>query len=164
MQIDFDWDPAKAKRNAAKHRATFEEAMTVFRDPHALSMLGHGPQYREGALDHLRGNNQWKSSLGCAQLAGDRGRSGRGADHIGETADEKRGAPISRGLMKDQYDFSKAERGRFHRPGATLVPPVHLDPEVLAFLAARAEARGVPLSELVNTLLKKDIELIEAAE
>jgi hypothetical protein len=41
---------------------------------------------------------------------------------------------------------------------------VRLDPEVLKSLAARAEARGVSLSELANTLLKKDIELIEAAE
>ena len=66
--------------------------------------------------------------------------------------------------MKDEYDFSNAERGRFYRPGATLAPPVHLDPEVLAFLSARAKARGVTLSELVNALLKKDIELIEVAE
>ena len=39
-----------------------------------------------------------------------------------------------------------------------------LDPEVLAFLSARAEARGMSLNELVNALLKKDIELIESAE
>jgi hypothetical protein len=66
--------------------------------------------------------------------------------------------------MKGEYDFSKAERGRFYRSEAALVPPVHLDPDVLAFLTARAQARGVTLSELVNALLKKDIELIEAAE
>ena len=66
--------------------------------------------------------------------------------------------------MKEEYDFSKAERGKFYRPGATLVHPVHLDPEVLAFLTARAQARGISLSDLVNALLKKDIELIEAAE
>ena len=66
--------------------------------------------------------------------------------------------------MKDEYDFSKAERGRFYRKDAVLVPPVHLDPEVLAFLTERAEARGISLNELVNELLKKDIELIEAAE
>jgi hypothetical protein len=66
--------------------------------------------------------------------------------------------------MKDDYDLSKAERGKFGRPNAVLAPPVHLEPEVLAFLTARAEARGVSLSELVNALLKKDIELIEAAE
>lgn len=66
--------------------------------------------------------------------------------------------------MKDEYDFSKGERGRFHRAGAALTPPVHLDPDVLAFLKARAASRGVSLSELVNTLLKKDIESIEAGE
>ena len=66
--------------------------------------------------------------------------------------------------MRDEYDFSKAERGKFHRPNASLVPPIHLEPEVLAFLTARAAARGISLNELVNALLKKDIELIEAAE
>jgi hypothetical protein len=66
--------------------------------------------------------------------------------------------------MRDEYDFSKTERGKFYRPDAVLAPPVHLEPEVLAFLAARAKARGMSVSELVNALLKKDIELIEAAE
>jgi uncharacterized DUF497 family protein len=28
----FDWDPAKAARNAAKHGVTFEEATEVFAD------------------------------------------------------------------------------------------------------------------------------------
>ena len=50
------------------------------------------------------------------------------------------------------------------RPDAVLAPPVHLDADVLAFLAARAEAQGMSLDELVNRLLKKDIELIQAAE
>ena len=38
-----------------------------------------------------------------------------------------------------------------------------LDPEILSYLAARAEARGTSLNDLVNKLLRKDIELIEAA-
>jgi hypothetical protein len=49
-------------------------------------------------------------------------------------------------------------------PRWLLAPPVHLDPEVLVFLTARAAARGIPLNDLVNALLKKDMELIEAAE
>lgn len=65
--------------------------------------------------------------------------------------------------MKDEYDFSKAVRGKFYRPDAQLIPPVHLEAEVLDYLSARATARGTSLSNLVNTLLKKDIELIEAA-
>lgn len=66
--------------------------------------------------------------------------------------------------MKDEYDFSKGQRGKFFRKGAALVPPVHLDPEILSYLSARAAAQGTSLNVLVNRLLKKDIELIEAAE
>jgi hypothetical protein len=38
-----------------------------------------------------------------------------------------------------------------------------LEPNVLEFLTRRAEAKGTTLNALVNALLKKDIELIEAA-
>ena len=44
------------------------------------------------------------------------------------------------------------------------MPPVHLDPEVLDYLSEHASAQGVSLSTLVNTLLRKDIELIDAAK
>ncbi len=39
MRFDFDWDPAKAASNAVKHGVSFEEAMTVFHDPLARSIL-----------------------------------------------------------------------------------------------------------------------------
>jgi hypothetical protein len=64
--------------------------------------------------------------------------------------------------MKDEYDFSGGARGKFYRENAELIPPVHLEPDVLAYLKTRAEARGTSLSKLVNELLRKDIELIEA--
>jgi uncharacterized protein len=38
MRTDFDWDPAKAASNAAKHQILFEEAMTIFGDPLAVSV------------------------------------------------------------------------------------------------------------------------------
>jgi hypothetical protein len=66
--------------------------------------------------------------------------------------------------MKDEYDFSIAGRRKFFREGARLVPPVHLDPDVLDYLADRASARGISLSSLVNTLLRKDIERSDAAK
>jgi uncharacterized protein len=43
MRIDFDWDLAKAASNAAKHGVTFEQAMAVFRDPLARSILDRDP-------------------------------------------------------------------------------------------------------------------------
>jgi hypothetical protein len=66
--------------------------------------------------------------------------------------------------MKEEYDFAAAARGKFYRREAQLIPPVHLEPDVLAYLAERAKARGVSLSGLVNDLLKKDIALIEAVK
>ena len=65
--------------------------------------------------------------------------------------------------MKDEYDFTNAERGKFYRPNLRLIPPVRLEPEVLDFLATRAQQRGTTVNQLVNQLLKKDMELIQAA-
>jgi hypothetical protein len=67
-------------------------------------------------------------------------------------------------MMKDEYDFATGERGKFFREGAILVPPIHLDPDILSYLSKRAPAQGTSLNVLVNWLLKKVIELIEAAE
>ncbi len=64
--------------------------------------------------------------------------------------------------MPAEVDFSKGARGKFFKPGAALNLPVYLDAEVQSYLSARAKARGVDVEQLVNELLKKDIELIEA--
>ena len=66
--------------------------------------------------------------------------------------------------MKDEYALiGPPVRGKFYHKDAVLIPPVHLEPDVLKSLQARATAKGVSLNRLVNDLLKKDIELIEAA-
>jgi hypothetical protein len=66
--------------------------------------------------------------------------------------------------MKNEYDFSHAERGKFYRPDAQLIPPVHLDPEILNYLSARADALEKSLDELVNDLLRKEIEIIKSGK
>jgi hypothetical protein len=63
--------------------------------------------------------------------------------------------------MRDEYDFSKAERGKFHNPEAHFNLPLYLEDDVLNYFTAKAKAKGVELNILVNDLLKKDIELIE---
>lgn len=65
--------------------------------------------------------------------------------------------------MPAEIDFSTGTRGKFFKPGAAVHVPVYLDAEVQAYLSARAKARGVEVGQLVNELLRKDIELIEAA-
>lgn len=63
--------------------------------------------------------------------------------------------------IPEEIDFSKGTRGKFFRAEATVNLPVYLDAEVQAYLADRAKARGVDVAQLVNELLRKDIELIE---
>lgn len=66
--------------------------------------------------------------------------------------------------MRDEYDFSKGERGKFYDPKAKVHLPLYLDAEVLDYFSARAKAKGVELNVLVNDLLKKDIALIEGVK
>ncbi len=66
--------------------------------------------------------------------------------------------------MKQEYDFSKGERGKFFRKNAKLNLPVYLDDEVQSYLQERARSKGVDVAQLVNEMLKQDIKLIEAVK
>jgi hypothetical protein len=66
--------------------------------------------------------------------------------------------------MKPEYDFSKGERGKFFRPDSELRLPIYLSPDVQTYLAERAAQKGVPLGEMVNTLLKQEIQMIESVK
>ncbi len=65
--------------------------------------------------------------------------------------------------MPAEIDFSGGVRGKFHRPNMTLQMPLYLDAAVQSRLSKLAHAKGIDLTDLVDTLLKKDIELIEMA-
>jgi hypothetical protein len=67
-------------------------------------------------------------------------------------------------MMKAAYDFSKGERGKFFRPGAELRLPIYLDADVQAYLAERAAQKGIPLNEMVNGLLKQEIQIVESVK
>ena len=63
--------------------------------------------------------------------------------------------------MRDEYDFSKGERGKFYRPDAKLNLPIYLDEEVLAFVQQLAKDKGLDMSSVVNQLLRGDMQLAE---
>ena len=63
--------------------------------------------------------------------------------------------------MKDEYDFTSAERGRFYRTDVQLNTPVYLDQDVESWFAEKAKLKGVNLQSLINELLRKDISLIQ---
>ena len=50
MRHEFDWDPAKERTNLRKHRLSFRQAASVFRDPNQLSMFDEG---------HSKAEDRW---------------------------------------------------------------------------------------------------------
>ena len=66
--------------------------------------------------------------------------------------------------MKPEYDIAKGERGKFFRPDAEIRLPIYLDTEVQKYLEERAAQKGVPLGEMVNDLLKQEIQIIESVK
>lgn len=49
--------------------------------------------------------------------------------------------------MKPEYNFSKGERGKFHRPNATFQIPVYLEPEVLRSWRPKRKRRASTSTE-----------------
>lgn len=63
--------------------------------------------------------------------------------------------------MKNEYNFSKGERGKFYNADAEFNLPIYLEPEIAEFVGKLANEKKVDRSEIVNMLLKKDKEIIE---
>jgi hypothetical protein len=66
--------------------------------------------------------------------------------------------------MPAEIDFSGGVRGKFYRPEVSISLPVYLDADVQAYLVALAARKRVPLSELTNELLNKEIAILEVAK
>ena len=66
--------------------------------------------------------------------------------------------------MKAEYDFSKAERGKFYHPDAVFSFPIYLEPDVDTFMSRLAEEKHVDLQELVNEWLRSNIEVIKSVQ
>ena len=62
-----------------------------------------------------------------------------------------------------EIDFSNGRRGLHHIPAeAKVLMPVAIEQSVWEYFSQRAGQRGVPLSDLVTEVLKRDIEINEA--
>ena len=57
----FEWDKAKAKRNIEIHAITFDEASTVFKDPHSLCI--YDPLHSEYEDRFVLIGNSFKNRL-----------------------------------------------------------------------------------------------------
>jgi hypothetical protein len=65
--------------------------------------------------------------------------------------------------MPDEIDFRKGVRGLHHiPPDAKVFLPASIERSVWQYFSAKAEQKGVELSELLTDVLKRDIEINEA--
>jgi len=63
--------------------------------------------------------------------------------------------------MKREYDFSKGVRGKFYRQGAELRLPIYLDTKLQRKLERLAWKKGKDVGEMVNQLLRKDVDFLK---
>ncbi len=63
--------------------------------------------------------------------------------------------------MRKEYDFSKAQRGKFYHKGAVLRLPIYLDAQLQNRLQRLAQRNHEQLRELVHRLLKKEVRLAQ---
>jgi uncharacterized DUF497 family protein len=50
LQYNFEWDPKKAKNNISKHKISFEQSVTIFKDPKAISSYD---------IEHSNNEDRW---------------------------------------------------------------------------------------------------------
>lgn len=61
--------------------------------------------------------------------------------------------------MKEEYDFSNAEQGKFYVPVEDIEFPIYLDKDIVQYLNKKCLTKQENLQLLVNDLLRKDIEI-----
>ena len=62
--------------------------------------------------------------------------------------------------MKEEYDFSNAEQGKFYVPVENIQLPIYLDKDIILYLNEKClTTTHESLQILVNDLLRKDIEI-----
>ena len=66
--------------------------------------------------------------------------------------------------MKKEYDFTNAEQGKFCRPLDQLEVPVYLERDVRKSLLATATKAKKSVGELVNDLLRNDLEIARSLQ
>ena len=66
--------------------------------------------------------------------------------------------------MKAEYDFSKAERGKFYDSKAVFNLPIYLEKDVDEFIRKLADEKGKDVEELVNEWLRGNMQLIQSIQ
>ncbi len=63
--------------------------------------------------------------------------------------------------MRKEYDFSKAEQGKFYRPIEELEIPIYLDAEIKNYFSKKALEKQTDLVKVINIILRKEMEILK---
>lgn len=66
--------------------------------------------------------------------------------------------------MKKEYDFSKAERGKFYRKGARVRLPVYLGAKLQHQVEILANRTGRDMGDVVNHIVENEMRLLDELE
>src|ERR1700737_3073695 len=115
MPLTFEWDPRKARSNFAKHDVGFEKASTIFGDPLSLTIPARNIQRQKSV------SSRWALPLPAKLLVvvhtdrGDKFASLARDAPAAENARVMKKDKSSRKQMRNEYDFSQGERGKYAR-------------------------------------------------
>ena len=165
--MKFEWDLRKEESNIKKHEISFKKAAYVFADPFALSTFDDSHSELEdrwvllgkaGGEAILVVIHTFREKRGIEYI---RIISARKATKAEKQIYQKTNKFKKVSEMKEEYDFSNAEQGKFYRPIEELEIPIYLDKEVREFFMASLKNKedDISLSEMINAVLKQNIEL-----
>ena len=138
----FDWDPDKAASNETKHGVSFPEAATAFGDP--LSLTIPDPEHSAGEAQFILVGLTYQGRLVVVAPAQPPPLS---VEHMSKTNKDPE--------MREEYDFSKAVRGKYAERFAKGSNVIVLDPDV---------ARVFPDAGAVNEALRVLAQSVRASE
>lgn len=67
-------------------------------------------------------------------------------------------------FMKQQYDFSNAEQGKFYNPNTKFNLPIYLDSDVEEIITNLADKKNMDISVLVNEWLRNKINFVKTID
>jgi len=157
MSYQFEWDKNKAASNQSKHQVSFEEAVSVFRDPLACIFddLWHSQgEAREILIGHSANNRlllvRFVERQGAIRIISARQATKK------ERKDSMKNMPISGTFDQEndllpeyEFDYQKARSNRFAAQMEQEPVIAILDPDVAQFFKS---------SESVNKILRVLIE------
>lgn len=161
----FEWDESKAASNLRKHKVSFEQAATLFKDKLAMTVYDEAHSLTEErwftlgmdnigrllAISHTFQeitSNISRIRIISARLATKQGKIIMKTIKSNEIQEDE---------IPSEIDFSKGKRGKFYRPDLKLKLPVYLEDTLQQRLLDIARQRNLSFSDMVNDLINKEL-------